>query len=111
VSAETKDPFERARELRAEADRIERDAKKHASSPVEQRIAEALHSMFCHWNHIDGCGWEYESWERPGWSRDNYLKKARKTIENCTELGLSAETVLLVLNRIIESLRTTQPGE
>lgn len=44
--------------------------------PDNQRLAEALHSVQCHWNHTDGCGWFYESWDDPGYSRKEYLRKA-----------------------------------
>ena len=31
--------------------------------PVEVQVAEVLHNAFCHYNHVDGCSWEYEKWE------------------------------------------------
>jgi hypothetical protein len=35
-----------------------------------------IHSKQSHWNHTDGCGYFYESWKNPGYSRLEYLKKA-----------------------------------
>jgi hypothetical protein len=39
----------------------------------------------CTHNHTDGCGWHYESWEEglkgKGWSKTQYIKKARKMLK------------------------------
>lgn len=47
----------------------------------EERLADHLHNECCKWNHIDGCSWEYESWESPGNARNIWLKKARKILK------------------------------
>jgi hypothetical protein len=44
----------------------------------EQELAEILHAKFCHSNHTDGCGWDYETWGYPSsHTRIRYLDKAR----------------------------------
>jgi hypothetical protein len=50
----------------------------------EETIAELLHTKLCTSNHDDRCGWDYESWERPGYSRSEYLKKATKILGKVT---------------------------
>jgi len=43
----------------------------------EQKLAEAIHNMFCTSNHIDGCGWCYEvNWGK-GTTHARYLKIAQ----------------------------------
>jgi|TARA_R110000824_G_scaffold105368_8_gene249347 hypothetical protein len=70
------DNGKKIKELRAEADRLEELDKKNSESPKEYRLAEMIHSKMCHWNHIDGCGWHYESWDNIGDSRQRYIDKA-----------------------------------
>ena len=48
--------------------------------PAINRLAEALHEKLCSGNHTDGCSWHYESWERPGYSREYYTKMAGKIL-------------------------------
>jgi len=45
-----------------------------------QRLADLLHSKQCHFAHEDQCGWFYESWDNPGYSRNEYLSKANKML-------------------------------
>lgn len=57
------------KELKAEKERLRRLRPEH-------RLAEALHNAQCHLAHEDQCGYHYESWENPGYSRKEYLRKA-----------------------------------
>ena len=41
-------------------------------------LAELIHDITCRENHTDGCGWHYESWERPGTVRLEYLVRANE---------------------------------
>ena len=50
-----------------------------ALSP-ERQVAELLHKQFCNWNHADGCGWYYFSWESVCAERESWLSKARKLL-------------------------------
>lgn len=60
--------------------------------PEDIRLAEVLHKKFCHWNHTDGCSWEYEKWDgttnmtyrdaiRPHSARGRYLTMARNILD------------------------------
>lgn len=64
----------------------------------EQELATAIHGKTCHWNHIDQCGWEYDSWDQPRKSdtKSNYLKKAR-TILNT---GVTFDQAMKVITNL-----------
>ena len=49
-----------------------------------QTIAELLHSKICTSSHDDRCGWEYDSWEHPGYNKSSYLEKATKILAKVT---------------------------
>lgn len=48
----------------------------------EKELATKLHSILCHWNHIDGCGWYYFSEKDGIWEKDEgrmqYTQMARR---------------------------------
>ena len=47
-------------------------------------LAELIHHKTCNFNHIDGCGWLYESWDDPekrNITRNKYLKMAQKILK------------------------------
>lgn len=48
--------------------------------PLEhiQRLATALHKLVCHHNHVDGCGWEYGSWDNPLADQQSYYDWAMR---------------------------------
>jgi hypothetical protein len=60
-----------------------------------QLLANIIHKKQCRWNHIDGCGWDYESWDNPGYSRLEYLKKAESMLKNT-----NFETAVIVINQL-----------
>lgn len=51
--------IERLREQIAE---LQAEETQYMALSEEQQLAEFLHKKLCYGNHIDGCGWEYESW-------------------------------------------------
>ena len=63
-------------ELQGQIDTVEK-------MPLNQRLAEVLHSKLCHWNHADGCSWAYEKWEnyQSGHAKKKYLDKANDLIK------------------------------
>lgn len=67
------------------ADIIELEKKKliYDNLTESQRLAETLHTKLCHHNHTDGCGWFYEKWDKPGYSRKEYVEKADKILQVC----------------------------
>ncbi len=58
-------------------------------------LATLIHKRMCRWNHMDECGWDYESWDKPGYARNRYLEKADKVL---TEVPY--ETAVKVLELI-----------
>jgi len=52
----------------------------------DKKLAEILHEKQCNWNHTDGCGWFYESWDNLSTysARLNYLAKARAILKDFT---------------------------
>jgi hypothetical protein len=61
-------------------------------------IAEELHRIKCRDNHIDGCGWDYESWENPGYDRNRYLEKAQELMNK--DVHTSPKQIIKVLRMI-----------
>lgn len=88
-------------ELRAQADRLEEEDRKFNLLPNNQRVAIQLHSMLCHWNHMDGCGWEYEgSNGKPDWrgsAHQRWLAKADKLIAHCSCHNIDIDTAVEII--------------
>lgn len=95
--------------LRAEADQLEAADKAFAELPEDQRLAITLHELLCHWNHTDGCSWEYEYLAKPqGWvgksapdwnghAHSRYLAKARTMLTCCKNAGITADVAVNIL--------------
>lgn len=64
-------------------------------------VADALHSLLCGWNHIDQCGWEYESWEKPTWTRPRWREKAERVLSTC-DMWLPREDLINLIKTIRE---------
>jgi hypothetical protein len=52
----------------------------------EQELAIFLHKELCHYNHADGCSWEYEKDRKTPWcglyfAHNEYLGMARRMLE------------------------------
>jgi hypothetical protein len=62
-----------------------------------QAIATALHTIQCHYNHIDQCDWEYGSWNKPTFAHTEYLKKAQRLIDSAADAGIPPSTALFFL--------------
>ena len=91
------DKSDKIKELRAEADKLEQQQKKHDRLPEACKLAELIHENKCRWNHTDGCSWFYGDWdsETLGYAREEYLKKARTIL---TEVDF--ETAMKVVKYI-----------
>lgn len=72
---------EEVRKAQEKLTRLEQDKRKFEGLSDEQRLAELIHDSQCRWNHTDGCGWFYESWDKPGYSRNEYVEKARNVLK------------------------------
>lgn len=60
-------------------------------------VAEFLHEKECHWNHTDGCGWLYETWEGASGdssTRASWLRKAERLVEYATKNGVPINIAL-----------------
>lgn len=62
-----------------------------------QRLADLIHQKTCHSNHIDQCGYEYESWSKysPSSSRASYLRKAEEMLKTS-----SFDNAVLILEQL-----------
>ena len=92
---------ERIKELRKEADRLEAaDREFDALSEIE-KLAITLHDMLCHWNHIDGCSWTYESTKgRHDWTghaHSAYMQKAIIVKAICDRNHISVDAAIEIL--------------
>lgn len=72
-------------DLQKQIEKLKEEKSSLEAMPDEQRLAEALHKKLCHLNHTDCCGWDYESWNNIGFSRNIYLQKA-KTVLTITDI-------------------------
>ena len=91
-------------ELRAEADKLEAADKAFRELAPEYRLAITLHEMMCHHNHIDGCGWEYESTcGKPDWfgyAHSTYLGKARNLFTFCCNHNIGVDDAVEMLKLV-----------
>ena len=61
--------------------KIAAETARTAGMTLEQRLADVLHRKLCHWNHIDECGWQYETnWDHG--THNRYLLRARKILNS-----------------------------
>ena len=76
----------------------DREAEEHTLSHGDPRdVANYIHRKTCTANHIDGCSYEYDSWDSPGSTRLRYLDRARKVLELSREHGIDLRELLEVL--------------
>jgi len=80
---------EQVRELQKKIESA-KAAELEANDPAK-KVADLIHTVTCHSNHVDMCGWEYEnseSYKKPGTTRNRYYVRAQKLIvnENVKEL-------------------------
>ena len=68
-------------------------------TPVQQ-IAEIIHRRTCHWNHTDGCSWEYESWEKPGYAKQAGLVRAEKVLATARQQGVTPAQIVAILESV-----------
>lgn len=85
-------------ELKSQINVLELQKRKLEILPNTKKLAEIIHDKRCRWNHTDGCGWFYESWENIGYSRQEYLKKADEVISKNPDLDF--KQLLNVINSL-----------
>jgi hypothetical protein len=96
------------RSIRKRIDDIKEQKKIIDQLPPENKFAIILHDSTCNSNHTDDCDWYYEipkgvhNWE--GRIHQDYLKRARKILIKCEEIGAKYDLVeaiaKIILNKI-----------
>ena len=81
--------------LKADIQKLEIEQALFDVKEPKYKLAEIIHDKMCRSNHTDGCGWDYESWETPSYSRIMYLEKA----EHILSL-VNYETAVLVIKNM-----------
>lgn len=51
------------------------------SLPPVKLLAQGMHELNCHSNHIDQCDWEYGSWDNPRGAQQRWLRSAEKVLD------------------------------
>ncbi|AGT13474.1 hypothetical protein TROLL_203 [Bacillus phage Troll] len=73
--------------LKAELEKLEKEQAEFNALSEDKQLAITLHGMMCNWNHVDGCGWDYEvskgthNWN--GYAHKNWLEKSKELIKFC----------------------------
>ena len=83
------------KKLRDKADVLEAQQIKFESQDPTIKLAELIHAKMCRWNHTDGCGWHYETWDNVGYARSEYLKKAIRILDE-----VNFDIAAYVINKI-----------
>lgn len=76
-------------ELEQRVKRLKEKRTKQELLPDRFRLADLLHSIMCHANHVDQCSYAYNSWE--SWNPDDRLNARSQYVE-------MAESVLEVID-------------
>jgi hypothetical protein len=82
INSETK-RLKKIEELEKQISDLKREQKEYESLADNQRLAELIHEVTCHYNHTDGCSWYYDSWKTPNVphsDRFRHLKKANAVL-------------------------------
>lgn len=97
---------DKIKKLQAEIDKLSAAAAREDAMPPDERLAVQLHKMLCHWNHTDGCSWEYEfsngQVEWHGHAHGKYLRKARCMLMFCNEHNVSVDKVIGIVKLMNE---------
>jgi hypothetical protein len=84
--------------LQKEIDELQKVDALFLAMTDEEKLAEALHTLLCRWNHTDGCGWHYEirggQHDWAGSSHGPYLTKARGVMAFCKSHRLNPNEAL-----------------
>lgn len=95
---------DRIDELKAEIAKLEEEDASFLAMSGDQQVAETLHSMFCHTNHEDGCGWFHEMnrgkhvWS--GHAHKRYLEKANILLDFSAKLKMPTGTLVDLIKLI-----------
>ena len=85
---------------------LEQKLEEAKTEPDDIRLARELHGLLCKWNHMDGCGWFYESKNKKedwtGHEHDLYLGKARVLIHQCKDKNISTQFAIEIFKMLKE---------
>ncbi len=87
-------------QLKAELAKLEKEDADYAAMSEDKKIADALHSKFCHHNHTDACGWFYDKGDWTEYSRKEYIDKAHTLMRFCKENNIEAEKIINLITAI-----------
>lgn len=75
------DNRDKIKKLELEIERLKKQQEEYDKKPDDIKLAETIHANQCRHNHVDQCSWDYETWDKIGRVRQNYLDKSRKLLE------------------------------
>ena len=65
-----------------------------ARDAILRELADIIHDATCNQNHIDGCGWEYEDWDKKiAHSRTKYLRRAETIVNLLVKNGTERDNI------------------
>ena len=97
---------ERNLEIKAELLELHEQKRQLALQNEDEQLAIVLHGILCHWNHTDGCGFEYEirdgihQWDNA--SHKPYLEKSRKLIRFAIKHNVKVKKLIQVFKMLRE---------
>ena len=77
---------------------LKREREDALSMPMDERLANVMHSTICHHSHEDRCGWFYEidngkhNWS--GATHTCYLNRARRILAKINEMGVDSRKAI-----------------
>ncbi|AEW47378.1 hypothetical protein BCB4_0149 [Bacillus phage B4] len=87
--------------LKAELHKLEKEQAEFNALSEDKQLAITLHELMCNWNHVDGCGWQYEvskgvhNWH--GYAHKSWLENAQKLIKLCAWDNVELSTAVEIL--------------
>ena len=91
-----------------ELDAIQQQEEYLSTLPLNFQVVEMMHSLHCHADHTEGCGFFYESWEKPGQSRLRMVKQAEELIERVREHLMVISDGVITDARILKTIEVCQ---
>ena len=75
------DNTDKIKKLELKINKLKKEQEEYNKKPVDIKLAELIHTYSCTSNHIDQCGWDYESWDKIGNTRQRYLNKSKEILK------------------------------
>lgn len=78
---------------------------------VEERLAVDIHSALCHYNHADGCAWDYEirnglhDWSK--YAHSLWLRRARLALAVVDKYAeLNVEDSVTLVSKVVKAVKS-----